>query len=76
MAKLTARGHREVARWISDDREAVLVLRSDGAVLRGFRRREGGYDYSVWGHGKPGAPIEAVERGAARLAERLGMTRA
>jgi len=76
MAKLSAGGHRPVARWISGDRSYALVLRSDGAVLRGHSRPYGGYDYSIMGRVKPGTSIEVAEAAAARIAARLGLTRA
>ena len=67
MAKLSARGHREVARWATPEGELVLVLRSDGTVLRGHRRSYGGFDYVVHGKVKPNLdPVAAVDRYAAR----------
>lgn len=71
MAKLTARGYREIARWKAGQ-DAVYILRSDGAFLSGFRRPSGGYDYRVIR--ALGTGPEALAK-AERLAEALGAVR-
>jgi len=71
MAKLTARGHHEVARWKAGE-DVVYVLRSDGQLLSGFRRLRGGYDYRVLR--ALGTGPEALAK-AERLTAALGAVR-